>query len=389
MKGAVSLACYITVKQQPRYHQMTLEEVLSGTVSMDDYIQHDITGTRTRYALSIKDVLLDRYDFPGMMDTLDQFTSHHSALYEAPRESLYTTFRIPKRSGGLRRIDAPQDPLKTALLELKMILETQMYALYHTSAFAYVRGRSTVDAIKRHQANGSKWFLKLDFSNFFGSTTPDFLLSQMGTIFPFSYIMQNPHGRAIVKKAISLCFLNGGLPQGTPTSPMLTNLMMIPIDHALYNQFRDFDGKYFVYTRYADDLLISSRHDFSPKEAEDFVSQTLNRFNASFAINPDKTRYGSSAGSNWNLGLMLNKDNAITIGYKRKKQLKAMIFNYLSNRKSGVPWPKEDLQALLGHINYHQMIEKGYTEHVLSVYKDKFGIDAGVIDTIRADIKIA
>jgi hypothetical protein len=262
-----------------------------------------------------------------------------------------------------------------------------MYALYHTSAFAYICGRCTQKAVQRHQANGSNWFLKLDFKNFFGNTTPEFLLSQMEMTFPFSYITKNPHGRDALAKALDLCFLNGGLPQGTPISPMLTNLMMIPIDHALYNKFRDFNDQYFVYTRYADDLLISSRHGFVPKEAEDFVSQILKQFNASFAVNPAKTRYGSRAGSNWNLGLMLNKDNVITLGHKRKKQLKAMINNYLSERKGGVVWSKNELQVLYGHINYHLLIEKLYTEYVLNSYADKFGV--GVIASLRADLKKA
>lgn len=364
---------------------MTLEEVLSGTVSMDEFIQHDPTGTRTRIAHTIRPELLERYDFPAMITTLEQFTVQHSNLYEVPRHELYYTFTIPKKSGGLRRIDAPSEPLKVALIQLKMILETQMFVLYHTSAFAYVRGRCTKSCVTRHQANGSHWFLKLDFSNFFGSTTPDFLLSQLGMIFPFSHIMQNPHGYSVVKKALDLCFLNGGLPQGTPISPMLTNLMMIPIDHALYNQFRGFNGNYHVYTRYADDLYISSRHNFSHKDAEEFVSETLKKFNASFVINSKKTRYASRAGSNWNLGLMLNKDNAITLGHKKKKRFKAMVYNYLCDRKNGVPWDKGDLQELLGHISYHLMIEKAYIEHILRNFQIKFGVDVRAV--IKEDIK--
>jgi hypothetical protein len=365
---------------------MTLEEVLSGSVSIDDYIQHDVTGTRTRFAQSINLDLLERYDFSAMINILEQFTAYHSHLYNVPRESLYDTFHIPKRSGGLRRIDAPQEQLATAQRELRMILETHMYALYHTSAFAYVRKRSTVDAVRRHQANGSNWFLKLDFANFFGNTTPEFLLSQLGITFPFSYLMQNPYGKETLTKALDLCFLRGGLPQGTPISPMLTNLMMIPIDHALYNQFRSFNDQYHVYTRYADDLLISSRHSFAPKDAEDFVSQVLRQFNASFTVKPEKTRYGSSAGSNWNLGLMLNKDNTITLGYKAKKQLKAMINNYLGNRRNGIQWSKEHLQVMQGHINYHRMVERKYTDYILGSYKDKFGgID--ILTAIREDLK--
>jgi single-stranded DNA-binding protein len=66
---------------------------------------------------------------------------------------------------------------------------------------------------------------------------------------------------------------------------------------------------------------------------------------APFSINPEKTRYGSAAERNWNLGLMLNNDNQITIGHKRKKEFKAMLDNYIRNRKSGSGWERHDIQV--------------------------------------------
>ena len=53
-----------------------------------------------------------------------------------------------------------------ALRTLKAILETDFGALHHTSAFAYVKGRCTLDAARKHQQNESRWFLHTDFSNF-------------------------------------------------------------------------------------------------------------------------------------------------------------------------------------------------------------------------------
>ena len=184
---------------------------------------------------------------------LRDFNNTHAPLFEVERKSLYNSFKIPKQSGGLRPIDAPTKPLMEALRQLKAILEIQFRALYHTSAFAYVRGRCTVDSLKRHQQRESRWFVKLDFTNFFGSTTLDFVMSQLSMIFPFSEVMKSDEGKAQLTRAMSLCFLNGGLPQGTPISPLLTNLIMIPIDHQISNTLRDYNKQQFVYTRYADD----------------------------------------------------------------------------------------------------------------------------------------
>jgi len=71
-----------------------------------------------------------------------------------------------------------------------------------------------------------------------------------------------------------------------------------------------------VYTRYADDLLISGRQGFSADEAQNVVGEVLAYFHAPFAVKPEKTRYGSRSGSNWNLGVVLNKDKEITIGWR-------------------------------------------------------------------------
>jgi hypothetical protein len=272
-----------------------------------------------------------------------------------------------------------------ALRELKTLFELHMFALYHTTAFAYVRGRSTIDAIKRHQKYESKWFLKLDFANFFGSTTPTFVMNMLSLIFPFSEIVKQPEGREELQKALSLCFLNGGLPQGTPISPFITNVMMIAIDHKISNGLRNFEKNRFVYTRYADDLLISCKYDFDKDAVEKFVIDTLAKFQAPFTIKKEKTRYGSSAGSNWNLGLMLNSDNQITIGHKKKKHFKAMLDNYIRSRKSGNLWDRHEIQVLGGLVSYYRMVEKEYINYVLKQYNEKHGID--IERAIKADLK--
>jgi len=274
----------------------------------------------------------------------------------------------------------------SALRELKMLFETHMFALYHTTAFAYVRGRSTIDALKRHQRNESKWFLKLDFADFFGSTTPAFVLDMLSMVFPFSEIVKYPAGREELTKAVSLCFLNNGLPQGTPISPFITNVMMIAIDHKISNGLRNFDNRRFVYTRYADDLLISCKIDFDMNIVQQFVIDILSGFNSPFTIKKEKTRYGSAAGRNWNLGLMLNNDNRITIGHKRKKSFKAMLDNYIRDRSTDNRWSLNDIQVLSGLISYYRMVEKDYINYLLRQCSNKHGVD--IEKCIKLDLSI-
>ena len=150
---------------------------------------------------------------------------------------------------------------------------------------------------------------------------------------------------------------------------------MIAIDHRISNTLRKFENRRFVYTRYADDLLISCKIDFDMNSIQQLVLDTLSRFNAPFTIKKEKTRYGSSAGRNWNLGLMLNKDNQITIGHKRKKEFKAMLDNYMRDRKSNNRWPHNDIQVLKGLISYYCMVERDYINYLLRQYSQKHGAD--------------
>lgn len=374
---------YLTVCQSPIHYQISLEDILMGEVDVSKLIVPNVTNTRTTFVRHFREEFLSQYNIPAMVSQLKQFNARHSHLFDVERDSLYRKFYIPKKSGGLREINAPKDDLMFALRELKNLFEKEMFALYHTSAFAYVKGRCTVDAIKRHQQNRSRWFAKLDFSDFFGSTTLKFVVDKFSVIFPFSEIVKYTDGRDALTKALSLCFLNGGLPQGTPISPTITNIMMIPIDYCICNTLRK---KNFVYTRYADDMIISSKYSFSCDEVQNIVLETLKNFHAPFVLNTKKTRYGSSAGQNWNLGLMLNKDNDITVGHKAKKNFRAMCCNYIQDHKKEVRWDPHDLQVLLGHLSYYRMIEADYFNGLIKSINQKFGVD--LESMIKSDLLV-
>lgn len=388
---------YITVKQSPQYRQMSLEELLFGVQdnSHSQMINSNLTNTRTYAVDVVSEKFTKRIDVAGLIAKLEKFNTETQELRDKPRHDLYYTFHIPKKSGGLRKIDAPEPELKDALYHLKTIFEEDFYALYHTSAFAYVKKRSIIDCMKRHQQNESKWFCKLDLSNFFGSTTLEYVMSMFSQIFPFSEVVRYPVGRQALETALSLAFLDGGLPQGTPISPIITNIMMIPVDFKIANALRDFkytnkDGEEvsqrFVYTRYADDFQVSSKYDFNFRVVEQLIVDTLMSFNAPFKLNESKTRYGSSAGRNWNLGVMLNKDNEITVGHQKKRQFQAMLSSYVMDKKNGKDWDKSDIQTMEGYRNYYRMVEGEKIDKIVEHLSQKFGVD--IISLIKTDLRV-
>lgn len=376
---------YITVMQSPIYHQMTLEEFLFQNYQAPTILNTNVSNTRTYAYETVSEYFTSRIDTDALIRKLVRFNEQTEALRAQERSTLYETFHIPKKSGGLRRIDAPKPELMNALRNLKTIFEEDFHALYHTSAFAYVKNRCTVDAVKRHQKNNSKWFGKLDLHDFFGSTTLDYVIKMFSMVFPFSEIVKFPNGEAELRKALDLAFLNGGLPQGTPLSPLITNVMMIPVDYKLANAFRDFDKQRFIYTRYADDFIISSKVDFDVHRVEKLVVDTLHEFGAPFTINESKTRYGSSAGRNWNLGVMLNKDNEITVGHKKKRQFQSMLYNYITDKRKGISWPREDVQTMQGLHSYYRMVEPETIDAIVKHTNEKMETD--VLRLIKDDLR--
>lgn len=370
---------YITISTTPRGYQISMDEIFSNITnpafSLAPQPQtEEANETRTTFREVIPDVLMQNVDFNGMITALENFNLKYQHLIETEnKSSLYRSFKIPKRSGGLRQIDAPKDELMLALRELKFVLEKKCFASHHTAAFAYVKKRSPLIALKRHQANNSRWFLKLDFSNFFGNTSFEFLTNQLKTIFPYSEIMKTQRGAEALNEALSLCFLNGGLPQGTPISPTLTNMMMIPIDLEISRYARS-HTPHLCYTRYADDLQVSSEYSFDWRQVQTDIIGILQKFNAPFALKQEKTRYGSSAGRNWNLGLMLNKDNQITVGHQKKKQFKVMVYSLLNDYTKGIAWSVEDIQELQGLISYYKAIEKDAISKIIADYEAKFSL---------------
>lgn len=367
---------YITVPQTAGTHQVTLDDIITGRLWDTLPPVRNINSSNTVTFLVTRQETIEKhlrhYNINQLIGILEAFNDAHRDLFDKDRKELYHTFYIPKRTRGFRKIDQPLPELMEALRQLKAIFEDSFGASHHTSAFAYVKGRCTIDAVKRHQMNKSHWFLKTDFSDFFGSTSEDFAFKMISQIFPFSEVVKTSRGITALQTALNMCFLNGGLPQGTPISPALTNLVFLPVDHMICNELIK---QGFVYTRYADDILISHRETFDPNEICIEIKRILARFEAPYVIKPEKTRYGSNAGRNWNLGVMLNKDNEITIGRKNKEFLKAACNSYINDKRKKVQWELHDVLVLVGKISYFKMVEPQYVEGFIKWFNEKNNVN--------------
>lgn len=299
----------------------------------------------------------------------------------------YTTFRIPKKTHGFRTIQAPDDQLKDDCKAVVKLLKNTLHMLHHNSAWAYVKGRDVVNAMRVHQDNGSRWFLKIDLKDFFGSCSPAFIMKQLMQMYPFAVPEYSDYADQIILQICKLATLADGLPQGTPLSPMLTNLIMVPIDYDINKMLNGFSAavqeQRYVYTRYADDIIISAKEKFDYNKIVEAIKLIL--ADTPLKINEEKTRFGSFAGRNWNLGIMYNKDKQLTTGYKNKQYLKKVTYRYVKDKNNGTLWPLEDLRWYLGQLSWLENVEPEYAQGVLTYYENKYNIE--IRQSIISDIK--
>lgn len=364
---------YVTVKQHRKPKQLKWEDVLFETVSPNQLnVESDSTATVTRQMEAVPINVLNKVDVSQMIYALRRFNEDNKALFEKDRESMYSTFYIPKATGGFRRIDAPCDELKHAMSRLASILTDTCGVLYHTSAYAYIPGRCVQDVAKKHVKAKSQWYLKTDLSGFFPSTTLEFAMKMLSMVFPLSEVVKYEEGKEQLQKALSLGFLNGSLPQGSPLSPTLTNMIFLPIDFKLANEFAK---RKLVYTRYADDTHISAEERFPYKSVIKFMTDTFKEFGAPYTIKDEKTHFGSFKGQNWMLGMMLNGNYDITVGYRAKKYFKAALCSFILDTKNKKYWELGDVQHLQGELNWYMQVEPEYFASVVDKANKKWGVD--------------
>jgi RNA-directed DNA polymerase len=157
----------------------------------------------------------------------------------------YRCFQIPKRSGGHRIIQAPDEALKALQRSLYHRLFKRLPV--HPCVTGFRHGYSIASNASVHV--GKAVVVRMDIQEFFPSTQARRLNRY------FSIIGWN---RTVATLLTRLCTLDGGLPQGAPTSPVLSNTMNYRMDARLTGLAASCGG---VYTRYADDLTFSFEED--------------------------------------------------------------------------------------------------------------------------------
>jgi retron-type reverse transcriptase len=290
-------------------------------------------------------------------------------VYQTPLALKYTTFDIDKKSGGKRTIKAPIPKLKKLQSHLSHMLyqclaEIERERGAKPISFGFRKNRSIAENASRHKRR--RWVLNLDLEEFF----PSFHFGRVrGFLLKDKAFGLHPE----VATTIAQIACDGtALPQGSPCSPVISELIAQILDMRLVRLAK----KYGVtYTRYADDITFStSQKDFptglatvDPNDpavwhlSDELVGKIVP---SGFTINNAKTRMHFRGSRQMVTGLVVNeKVNIRSDYYRRARAMCDMLFQtgqyYKVVMQPDDPdeEPKPDLtnnlsplQGILGHI---------------------------------------
>ena len=344
-------------------------------LTVEDAVAYQLNPTLDKYSRYSKNFCNSRTYFTDEVREAPEYAMNRllRTLDEEYTKD-YITFRIPKASGGTRTIEAPATSLKILQRDIADVILNELRVLPHDAAYAYTRGRCAYDALVTHQRNNAKWFLKIDIKEFFPSITKDVLLKLLPEVYPLNRIPSDKLMQLVDIATNS----NDALPQGSPLSPVLSNLVMVGFDHALSTALHKLDNQRYTYTRYADDMLISCPYAFRFDDILQVIEELFTAHGLPFTINRQKLRYASMAGRNWNLGLMYNKDQQITVGNKKKKELHSLVNSFVVQYKNEEPWDISSTQELIGKLGYLKNVEPEYYETLIKKYENKYDLYIGV-----------
>ena len=247
-------------------------------------------------------------------------------LYKKSNAEKYTKFDIPKRYGGKRTICAPIADLKHIqglLAALLMDCLNELNAKYNRqAAHGFVTDRSILT--NAHQHRRRSHVLNLDLQDFFGSI--NFGRVRGFFIADRDFALQPAVATVLAQIA---CFENT-LPQGSPASPVISNLIGNVLDTHLIKLARKNDC---VYTRYADDLTFSTNLPSFPEKLallEGGVWTTGTALlkvikQSGFAVNESKVRMQFEDSQQNVTGLVVNYKANTTASYR--SSLRAMAKN--------------------------------------------------------------
>lgn len=318
------------------------------------------------------------------------FTMRHLNYYCNPNNVFhrYRQFHIKKKSGGIRVITAPRN--SSFMMMLQAVNEI-LKAIYTPSDYAmgFTEGRSVVSNATIHK--GQNYVFNIDLKDFFPSVEQLRVWKRL-QLKPFSFPKQ------IANIIAGLCSMRQKrevidetkvhendkrykyvLPQGSPVSPIITNMVCDTLDRRLAGLARRFG---LHYSRYADDITFSSMHYVYAPNGKFRTELCRIISEQGFSLNDDKTRLQKVGARQEVTGIIVSQKLNVTKKYVRdirnilyiwdRYGYTTAIAKFLPKYKAAKGHVKKgnpDLQNVIdGKLMYLKMIKGGEDSVYIKLY---------------------
>lgn len=312
----------------------------------------------------------DKMAHKDLVDTISKdlkISAKHIWLIVDHADKFYRDYLIPKGlHGATRRISQPSPELKT----LQYWIERNILRMLPVSdqAFAYRKGRSIKDHIVAHK--DSSHVLHIDIKDFFPSIRGMHLKrlveanAESREIQTFFLASDEFQEDSISKKNINaflrICLRYDRLCIGAVSSPSICNAVLFEFDKWAEQITSE---QKLTYTRYADDLYISSEQ-YIDAGILDAFSRKLGSIG--FVINNSKTKYMSRGTRRKITGLILTPESNVGVGLKMRDDIKHMIYKKFEKNEG-------NSETILGYLSYLQHIEPDTYNRLVIKYSSKYG----------------
>ncbi|WP_028400584.1 reverse transcriptase family protein [Ectobacillus panaciterrae] len=168
------------------------------------------------------------------------------------KENNYYIIKIPKKD-GLRKLNCIKK--ETKLYQYQTLIKNKFLNRIPIAenVYGFVKGQSYKDFLVPHtwENNKKRFYLRIDIKDFFGSINTDTLRQ----VFRYYFKTDENASNEMIDLLLDIVSLDGFLPQGAVTSPVISNIVFRQLDLRIQKYCNKLN---FTYTRYADDLLFSS-----------------------------------------------------------------------------------------------------------------------------------
>ncbi|WP_336742940.1 reverse transcriptase domain-containing protein [Aureimonas altamirensis] len=316
-----------------------------------EYVQLDLFddfGAEDRDAIVRKyiEIILENKARP-ILDTLHLarlvgFSEHFLFSVSTSAGHFYREYEIVKKSGGFRTINEPLPTLKA--VQKVIVADLLRDVEPHKAAKAYRKNHTLRGNAVIHRRR--PYMLKIDIKNFFSNIDQHAIYT---LFYDLGYTSQ------IARLLTGLCILNNGLPQGAPTSPLLSNLVLRKFDEAVFAQCVE---RNIFYTRYADDMVFSSTAD-DLQSLIPFIRKQLKNYR--LEINEKKTVFAGTGARKYVTGIVVNEK--LNILKENRRKLRQEMYYVRKFGLNGHLRKTENNSAnyvdrLIGRLNFAYFVTK-------------------------------